>query len=222
MVAVRLGQAAVSVAIQELQLHATVSVASVNGPSSVVLSGTKPAVDAVLAALGVQGFRLSVSHAFHSPLISLKAGVMNLLSVTAAYGVMTLFAQGGTLGGGDQRGAYRGVGEAARFLGPARRAVVGDQHRNPGQRDRCGQDAQRQQPVVPDAVGDRGCQERRDAPGHDLEVFADPGTMLFLVGERRAGDEHRATLVVETQIVLHLLTVPHSRRGKREVFLTAV
>jgi putative drug exporter of the RND superfamily len=36
--------------------------------------------------------------AFHSPLISLKAGVMNLLSVTAAYGVMTLFAQGGTLG----------------------------------------------------------------------------------------------------------------------------
>ena len=36
--------------------------------------------------------------AFHSPLISLKAAVMNLLSVGAAYGVMTLFAQGGTLG----------------------------------------------------------------------------------------------------------------------------
>ncbi len=36
--------------------------------------------------------------AFHSPFISLKAGVMNLLSVGAAYGVMTLFAQGGTLG----------------------------------------------------------------------------------------------------------------------------
>jgi putative drug exporter of the RND superfamily len=36
--------------------------------------------------------------AFHSPLISLKAGIMNLLSVGAAYGVMTLFAQGGTLG----------------------------------------------------------------------------------------------------------------------------
>ena len=28
--------------------------------------------------------------AFHSPLISLKAGIMNLLSVSAAYGVMTL------------------------------------------------------------------------------------------------------------------------------------
>jgi RND superfamily putative drug exporter len=36
--------------------------------------------------------------AFHSPLISLKAAVMNLLSVSAAYGVMTLVAQGGALG----------------------------------------------------------------------------------------------------------------------------
>ena len=36
--------------------------------------------------------------AFRSPLISLKAGIMNLLSVSAAYGVMTLFAKGGTLG----------------------------------------------------------------------------------------------------------------------------
>jgi len=36
--------------------------------------------------------------AFHSPLISLKAGIMNLLSVSAAYGVMTLFAKGGALG----------------------------------------------------------------------------------------------------------------------------
>ena len=37
--------------------------------------------------------------AFHSPLVSLKAGVMNLLSVGAAYGVMTLVAKGGTVGG---------------------------------------------------------------------------------------------------------------------------
>jgi len=35
--------------------------------------------------------------AFHSPLISLKAAVMNLLSVGAAYGVMTLVAKGGTV-----------------------------------------------------------------------------------------------------------------------------
>jgi RND superfamily putative drug exporter len=33
--------------------------------------------------------------AFHSPLISLKAAIMNLLSVSAAYGVMTLVAKGG-------------------------------------------------------------------------------------------------------------------------------
>ncbi len=35
--------------------------------------------------------------AFHSPFISLKAAVMNLLSVSAAYGVMTLAANGGGL-----------------------------------------------------------------------------------------------------------------------------
>jgi RND superfamily putative drug exporter len=37
--------------------------------------------------------------AFHSPLVSLKAGIMNLLSIGAAYGVMTLVAKGGALGG---------------------------------------------------------------------------------------------------------------------------
>jgi RND superfamily putative drug exporter len=36
--------------------------------------------------------------AFRSPLIALKAGVMNLLSVAAAYGVMALFAGGGWFG----------------------------------------------------------------------------------------------------------------------------
>jgi RND superfamily putative drug exporter len=36
--------------------------------------------------------------AFHSPLISIKAAIMNLLSVSAAYGVMTLVAQGGAVG----------------------------------------------------------------------------------------------------------------------------
>ena len=37
--------------------------------------------------------------AFRSPLIALKAGAMNLLSVGAAYGVISLFAQGGFAGG---------------------------------------------------------------------------------------------------------------------------
>jgi putative drug exporter of the RND superfamily len=36
--------------------------------------------------------------AFHSPFISLKAGIMNLLSVSAAYGVMTLVSKGGAVG----------------------------------------------------------------------------------------------------------------------------
>jgi len=51
----------------------------------------------IAGVLGLSFLLLLV--AFHSPLISLKAGIMNLLSVSAAYGVMTLFSQGGTLGG---------------------------------------------------------------------------------------------------------------------------
>jgi putative drug exporter of the RND superfamily len=49
--------------------------------------------------IGVVGLSfLLLLVAFHSPLISLKAAIMNLLSVGAAYGVMTLFAKGGALG----------------------------------------------------------------------------------------------------------------------------
>ncbi len=51
----------------------------------------------ISAVVGLSFLLLLV--AFHSPLISLKAGVMNLLSVTAAYGVMTLVAKGGAVGG---------------------------------------------------------------------------------------------------------------------------
>ena len=50
----------------------------------------------ITAVIGLSFLLLLV--AFHSPLISLKAGVMNLLSVGAAYGVMTLVAQGGAVG----------------------------------------------------------------------------------------------------------------------------
>src|SRR4051794_35493379 len=52
-----------------------------------------------LFIVGVVGLSfLLLLVAFHSPLISLKAAMMNLLSVGAAYGVMTMVAQGGTVG----------------------------------------------------------------------------------------------------------------------------
>ncbi len=50
----------------------------------------------IIGVLGLSFLLLLV--AFHSPLISLKAGIMNLLSVSAAYGVMTLVAKGGPVG----------------------------------------------------------------------------------------------------------------------------
>lgn len=49
--------------------------------------------------LGIIGLSfLVLLFAFHSPLVSLKAAFMNLLSIGAAYGVMTLFAKGGSIG----------------------------------------------------------------------------------------------------------------------------
>jgi putative drug exporter of the RND superfamily len=49
-----------------------------------------------LFTIGVVGLSfLLLLVAFHSPFISLKAAIMNLLSVSAAYGVMTLASKGG-------------------------------------------------------------------------------------------------------------------------------
>jgi putative drug exporter of the RND superfamily len=60
---------------------------------STYMSGRMP-----LFIAGVVGLSfLLLLVAFHSPLISLKAAIMNLLSVSAAYGVMTLAANGGGL-----------------------------------------------------------------------------------------------------------------------------
>ncbi|MGW4490379.1 acyltransferase domain-containing protein, partial [Amycolatopsis sp. NPDC004368] len=46
-----------------------VSIAAVNGPSSVVVAGDAVAVEQVVRALGVRSRKLRVSHAFHSPLM---------------------------------------------------------------------------------------------------------------------------------------------------------
>ncbi len=57
----------------EVALYADgLSVAALNGPEETVIAGSAEAVDGVLAALaaqGVEGRRLEVSHAFHSPLL---------------------------------------------------------------------------------------------------------------------------------------------------------
>ena len=50
----------------------------------------------IIGVVGLSFLLLLV--AFRAPLISLKAAVMNLLSVGAAYGVMTLVSKGGTVG----------------------------------------------------------------------------------------------------------------------------
>ena len=87
------------------------TVPSVVGDSGVEvkIGGVTPALDdqseymkdrMPLFIAGVVGLSfLLLLVAFHSPLISLKAAIMNLLSVGAAYGVMTLVAKGGAVGG---------------------------------------------------------------------------------------------------------------------------
>ncbi|GAA3287271.1 hypothetical protein GCM10020218_050550 [Dactylosporangium vinaceum] len=61
MIAVQADEATVRAALVD-----GASIAAVNGPDSVVLSGDADAVAAVAAALGVKTRRLNVSHAFHS------------------------------------------------------------------------------------------------------------------------------------------------------------
>ncbi|GAB2608919.1 polyketide synthase [Paractinoplanes abujensis] len=51
-----------------------VDIAAVNGPASVVLSGTEDAVRAVVATLDVKATRLNTSHAFHSHLMEPMLG----------------------------------------------------------------------------------------------------------------------------------------------------
>ncbi|MFJ1870809.1 type I polyketide synthase [Streptomyces chartreusis] len=71
MIAVRAPLPEVTGRLAELpdDIPASIAVAAVNGPTSVVLSGDKDAVSALAAAIGRPSRRLRVSHAFHSPLL---------------------------------------------------------------------------------------------------------------------------------------------------------
>ena len=70
MVTVFASEAQVATAIQRYTKH--VSIAAINGPESIVISGQREAIATITANLKVKGVKtkpLSVSHAFHSPLI---------------------------------------------------------------------------------------------------------------------------------------------------------
>jgi len=70
MVAVFAGEERVAAVVAPHAAEA--SIAAINGPESVVVSGRRDAVEAVVRTLGASGVRsrrLSVSHAFHSPLM---------------------------------------------------------------------------------------------------------------------------------------------------------
>ncbi|MFC4469419.1 type I polyketide synthase [Streptomyces xiangluensis] len=99
-------------------LGADVALAAVNGPRSVVLSGTEEGVERVLAALGERRqSRLSVSHAFHSPLMDPMLNDFRAALAGVVFGEPTLrFVS--NLPGGDGRSVdhwVRHVRESVRF-----------------------------------------------------------------------------------------------------------
>lgn len=73
--------------------EASVAVAAANGPNNVVISGRRDTVDEVLRELapeGIRSHRLSVSHAFHSPLMDPMLDEFERVASQVAYGTPRL------------------------------------------------------------------------------------------------------------------------------------
>ncbi|WP_455680927.1 SDR family NAD(P)-dependent oxidoreductase [Streptomyces chartreusis] len=119
--------------IAELLTTGDVSIAAVNGPTAVVVSGTEEGVERVMAAVRERGrrvTRLRVSHAFHSPLMEPMLDEFTAVAEQITYHRPTLPAvstlTGATLGDGDWTTPdywVRQVREAVRFHDAARTAA---------------------------------------------------------------------------------------------------
>ncbi|WP_406376586.1 type I polyketide synthase [Streptomyces sp. NBC_00647] len=130
---VALGANAVAERIGELDVH----VAAVNGPGSVVLSGTPQALDAFAAACSadeVRTRRVPVDYASHSPQVEgLRDRLLTELAGVAPVGAGPVFYSTVTglpldAGGLDTGYWYRNLREPVRFE-EATRALVADGHR---------------------------------------------------------------------------------------------
>ncbi|RYJ29966.1 malonyl CoA-acyl carrier protein transacylase [Streptomyces sp. L-9-10] len=129
MAALPAGGAMVAVRATEAEvlplLSAGVSIAAVNGPSSVVISGAEDTVLEVAAQLEAQGRRTSglrVSHAFHSPLMDPMLDEFRTVAEGLAYAEPSLPVVSGLTGGPAPAGELssaeywvRQVREAVRF-----------------------------------------------------------------------------------------------------------
>ncbi|WP_460113711.1 type I polyketide synthase [Streptomyces platensis] len=133
MLSVRAPETELAVVLGELaELGGRVSVAAVNGPASVVLSGQSDALNAVAAELGGRGVecrRLVVSHAFHSALMDPMLEEFRRVAEGVEYGrprVPVVSNVTGAVAGFEELGSagywVRHVREAVRFADGIRAA----------------------------------------------------------------------------------------------------
>jgi malonyl CoA-acyl carrier protein transacylase len=88
MVVLSASEAQVATAIQAYA--PTVSIAAINGPQNVVISGARQALKTIMAALNTEGIKtkpLKVSHAFHSPLMEAMVTDFQRVAAEVTYAV---------------------------------------------------------------------------------------------------------------------------------------